>query len=123
MRIQPDGINLLDTVANMLRTEVVPLVPAEQQYALRMALNAIGIAQRQLANGDAAEQQEQALLSKLLAVKGDHGQLTQLLAKKIRAGAAQGDTKESKAWRALLWQLILQRVKESAPRYLQQEGV
>jgi hypothetical protein len=123
MRIQPDGINLLDTVTNVLRNEVLPVVPAEQQYALRMALNAIGIAQRQLANGDAAEQQEQALLTELLAVEGEHGELAQLLAKKIRAGAAQGKSKESEAWRALLWQLTLQRVKESAPRYLTQEGL
>jgi hypothetical protein len=123
MRIQPDGINLLDTVTNVLRNEVLPVVPAEQQYALRMALNAIGIAQRQLANGDAAEQQEQALLTELLAVEGEHGELTQLLAKKIRAGAAQSKNKESEAWRALLWQLTVQRVKESAPRYLKQEGL
>jgi|SRR5690554_669012 len=123
MRIQPDGINLLDTVANVLRSDVLPAVPAEQQYALRMALNALGIVQRQLANGDAVEQQEQALLAELLAVQGDHAGLTRQLAKKIRAGAAQGKSKESEAVRALLWQLTLQRVKESAPRYLQQEGL
>lgn len=123
MRIQPDGINLLDTVANVLRSDVLPAVPAEQQYALRMALNALGIVQRQLANGDAVEQQEQALLAELLAVQGNHAELTRLLAKKIRAGAAQGKSKESEAVRALLWQLTLQRVKESAPRYLQQEGL
>lgn len=123
MRIQPDGINLLDTVMMVLRNEVLPVVPVEQQYVLRMALNAIGISRRQLANGDGAEQQEQALLAELLGIEGSHAELAQLLAKKVRAGAAQGNSKESEAWRALLWQLTEQRVKESAPRYLQKEDL
>ncbi|MDF1628313.1 MAG: DUF6285 domain-containing protein [Alcanivoracaceae bacterium] len=118
MRIQPDGINLLDTVTVLLRDEVLPSVPAGQQYALRMALNAIGIARRQLVNGSQAEQQEQALLAELLAESGSHVQLSRLLAARIREGKA----KDSAPLRDLLWQLTLQRVRESAPRYLKQEG-
>ena len=119
MRIQPDGINLLDTVTAVLRDEVLPVVPAEQQYALRMALNAIGIARRQLANGDHVEQQEQLLLADLLGQSGNHAQLSQLLATRIREGKAKG----SEPLRNLLWQLTLQRARESAPRYLKQEGL
>ena len=119
MRIQPDGINLLDTVASVLRDEVLPSVPAEQQYALRMALIAIGIARCQLANGDQAQQPERTLLADLLAESGSHAELSRLLAARIR----QGKVKDSAPLRNLLWQLTLQRVRESAPRYLKLEGL
>ncbi|MCC1497369.1 DUF6285 domain-containing protein [Alcanivorax sp. 1008] len=118
MRIQPDGINLLDTVTALLRDQVLPSAAADQQYALRMALNAIGIARRQLANGSQAEQQEQALMAELLAEQGSHEQLSRLLARQVR----EGKVKSSMPLRDLLWQVTLQRVRESAPRYLKQEG-
>jgi hypothetical protein len=119
MRIQPDGVNLLDTVTAVLRDQVLPAVPAEQQYTLRMALNAIGIARRQLANGDQVEQHEQALLADLLAASGSHAELSRLLASRVRDGKVKG----SAPLRSLLWQLTEQRVRESAPRYLKQEGL
>lgn len=119
MRIQPDGINLLDTVINVLRDEVLPVLPAEQQYSVRMAINAIGIARRQLASGDAGEAREQALLAALLGAAGGHAELSRLLAQRIRQGQANKDP----ALQKLLWQLTLQRVAESAPRYLQQENL
>lgn len=119
MRIQPDGINLLDTVINVLRDEVLPSLAPEQQYSVRMAINAIGIARRQLVRGDAGELQEQALLAELLGAAGSHAELSRLLAQRIREGRANKDP----ALRQLLWQLTLQRVAESAPRYLQQENL
>ena len=119
MRIQPDGVNLLDTVIAVLREEVLPALPAEQQYSVRMAINAISIARRQLARGDAGEVQEQALLAELLGAAGNHAELCRLLAQRIRDGRAKSD----RAMQKLLWQLTLQRVAESAPRYLQQEGL
>lgn len=119
MRIQPDGANLLDTVINVLRDEVLPALPTEQQYSVRMAINAIGIARRQLANGDAGEVQEQALLAELLGAGDSHAELSRLLAQRIREGQANNDP----ALQKLLWQLTLQRVAESAPRYLQQENL
>jgi hypothetical protein len=119
MRIQPDGINLLDTVINVLRDEVLPVLPTEQQYSVRMAINAIGIARRQLARGDVGEAQEQALLAELLGAGGNHAELSWLLAQRIREGKAKKDP----ALQKLLWQLTRQRVAESAPRYLQQENL
>ena len=119
MRLQPDGINLLDTVINVLRDEVLPILPMEQQYSVRMAINAIGIARRQLVQGDAGEARERALLAEVLATGGSHAELSRLLAQRIRDGRA----KDNPALRKLLWQLTLQRVAESAPRYLQQENL
>lgn len=119
MRIQPDGINLLDTVINVLREEVLPTLPTEQQYSVRMAINAIGIARRQLAHGDAQEAREQALLTDLLGAGGSHSELSRLLARRIREGRA----KDNSSLQKLLWHLTFQRVAESAPRYLQQQNL
>ena len=119
MRIQPDGINLLDTVIKVLSDEVLPSLAAQQQYSVRMAINALGIARRQLARGDAGETQEQALLAELLGAGGSHAELSRLLAQRIRDRQANNDP----ALQKLLWQLTLQRVAESAPRYRQQENL
>jgi hypothetical protein len=118
MRIQPDGANLLDTVATVLRDQILPTVPQEQQYTLRMAINAIGIAGRQLANGDEAERELQARVVQLLGGDaGDHPD--RLLANKVRDGSVAHDA----TLRELLWRVTEQRVRESAPRYLTQEGL
>lgn len=119
MRMQPDGTNLLDSVASLLREQVLPGAVASERYALRMAINAIGIARRQLANGEGQEQREHAALTELLGSGGDHDQLARLLAQQVRAGAVR----DNPALRALLWQMTEQRVRESAPRYLEQEGL
>jgi len=117
MRIQPSGADLLDVVVRVLRDEILPTVPAEQQYSMRMVLNAIGIARRQMLQGDDQEQQERALLMELLAVTGNPDQLSRQFAVAVR----DGKVKASAALKALLWQITLQRVRESAPRYLIQE--
>lgn len=119
MRLQPDGVNLLDTVIVLLRDEVLPATPAAQQYALRMAINAIGIARRQLQRGERDEAGERTLLAQLLAAEGSHAELSRLLAQRVRDGKVKADAD----LRRLLWQMTLQRVQESAPRYLEQEGL
>jgi hypothetical protein len=114
MRIQPDGVNLLDTVAAVLRDQILPGAPADQQYALRMSINAIGIARRQLLQGEPSPQAEAAELAALLGSDGDLASLNRQLAARIRRrelGAAQLSP--------VLWQLTLRRAAESAPRALE----
>ncbi|PKM22026.1 MAG: hypothetical protein CVV10_06380 [Gammaproteobacteria bacterium HGW-Gammaproteobacteria-14] len=119
MRIRPNGSDLLDAVITVLRDEILPTMPAEQQYSMRMVLNAIGIARRQLSNGTDREQQEQALLTELLGIGGNPEELSRQLAASVRDGQA----KSSPALKNLLWQVTWRRVEESTPRYLRQEGL
>lgn len=119
MRISPDGANLLETVRNVLRDEILPALPRDRHYTLHMALNALGIAQRQLMAGEAAEAEECAALAALLGEQGTPEHLQRTLAQRARAG----DLDDAPALQALLWHQALQRARESAPRYLQQEGV
>lgn len=119
MRIQPSGANLLDTVRTLLRDEVLPHVPKDKTYALLMSLNALGIAMRQLENGDDAENTEYEALRVLLDKEGSADELNRMFATLVRSGAADHD----ETLQGLLWQQTLQRVIESAPRYLRQEGL
>ena len=66
MRERPTGDQLLEAALSLLRDEVLPALPAEKRHAALMIANAMGIAMRQLRNGDAPEQQELAALERIL---------------------------------------------------------
>ena len=66
MREQPRGEALLACARRLLRDQVLPALPAERRHALLMSINAMSIAERQLANGDQPERQELAELQGLL---------------------------------------------------------
>ena len=121
MRIKPTGDNLLQTVQSVLREEILPNLPAAQQYSLRMALNAIGIATRQLESGDHVENIEAATLGDMVdePARDENDTLNHRFARMVRAGRADQD----EALQILLWAQTLNRVRESAPRYLVQEGI
>lgn len=121
MRIQPDGADLLGIVDQLLRDEIMPLLPAEKVYEIRMALNAMGIARRQLEIGDELEDVEaetlQVVVEEPARAQGDT--LGHRFARMIRAGQADDD----EGLQTLLWAQTVNRVRESAPRYLRQEGL
>lgn len=121
MRIQPDGAELLNTVDQLLRDEIMPLLPADKVYEIRMALNAMGIARRQLEIGDDLETVESETLQVVVdePARGDGDTLGHRFARMIRAGRADDD----EGMQTLLWAMAVNRVRESAPRYLRQEGL
>ena len=119
MRIQPDGINLLDTVSTLLREQLLPAVKAEHGYEIRMALNALGIARRQLARGESAQETEREAMAALMEMDAQDPELERHFARQVRAGIVEQDP----SLQALLWHHTLERVRESAPRYLRQEGL
>jgi hypothetical protein len=57
---RPTAVELLEAVCATLAEEVLPQVPHELRYSLRMAANAIGIALRDLVGGEEADRQEAA---------------------------------------------------------------
>lgn len=52
MRDAPDGIELLKTAGKVLREDLLALIPATHRQDALMVANAIGIAMRQLEQGD-----------------------------------------------------------------------
>jgi hypothetical protein len=131
MRDQPRGEQLLASAEALLRDELLPALPADKRQAGLMIARALGIAARQLQNGEAPERQELASLSRLLASNHETNEINEpaalrqqlqlanrQLGQLIRSGAA--DTGESRAQIVLhLLNVARQRVAESNPRYLQ----
>lgn len=104
---RPSGAQLLDTAARALRDELLPAVPPEHRLSLLMALNAMGIAEREL----------QELLGQ--AETGEGADAARALAEKIRAGEFdQGP--EAAALHATLSADARRRLAITNPKYLRQ---
>lgn len=127
MRDQPPGEDLLASAEALLRDELLPALPAEKRQAGLMIARALGIAARQLRNGEAPERQELASLARLLASTSETSALAALheqlqranrqLGQLIRSGAAEAGEKRAQVAQHLL-HVARQRVAESNPRYL-----
>lgn len=126
MRDRPQGHELLAIAAKTFREQLLPALPEEKKYAALMVLNALSIAERQQAIGEGPLNDECDLLEVVLDAEPHnaelHARATELnreFARRIRAGAIDTDD----AGRHVLWAITLQRVRESAPRYLKAEGI
>ncbi len=126
MRDRPQGHELLCIAAKTFREEILPVLPAEQQYTALMILNAMAITERQQAIGEGPLNDECDLLEVMLDVSPQaselHARAVELnreFARRVREGVYDGDD----TGRHVLWALTLQRVRESAPRYLKAEGI
>lgn len=119
MREQPDGAALLAIARDVLRKELLPLLPKDRAYEALMIANAMSIAEQQLRSGDAAGHAEHEALQRVLQKDGDLVALNSLLAEKIRTGEMDGNVDAQQ----LLWSSVVQRVRESAPRALAAYGI
>ena len=119
MRTRPDASELLQEISRVLKTDFLPGAAGEHQYVLRMMLNALSIARRQIADPAENDERETIQLSALLDMDAELPALERELARRVRAGEVDSD----EGLQALMWQLCLRQVAESAPRYLKQEGL
>lgn len=115
MREQPDGAALLAVAREVLKRELLPLLPENKAYAALMIANAMGIAERQLQSGDAAQREEAGVLEKLLVETASLADLNRAFAAGIRNGDFDGNAEAQR----ILLDAVLQRVRESAPKALQ----
>ena len=127
MRERPTGGELLTIARNLLREELLPLLPEERRYDALMVANAMAIAARQIAFGDAPERRERQDLAKLLGetVAGAGaalGDLHRSLGAKIRRGAFDPGTPRHAAAHAFLLEVTVQKLRESAPNTLKKAG-
>ena len=119
MQTRPDARELMAEVARLLKEEFLPSASGEQQYTLRMMINALCIADRQIEDQAQADEHEYIQLSALLDMDAELPECQRELARRVRAGSVDYD----EGLQALIWQLCLRQVWESAPRYLRQEGL
>jgi hypothetical protein len=119
MREQPLGDALLACARGLLRDEVLPALPVERRHALLMAMNAMQIAERQLKNGQAPLDEEQAALAALLGQDAcDLPAANRVLAQRIRAGQADPGQPQRAALLAHLRAVGRARLAESNPKVL-----
>lgn len=126
MRDHPRGHELLAIAAKTFREQLLPALPEEKKYAALMVLNAMAIAERQLETGEGPLNDECDLLEVVLDATpretGLHERAAELnreFARRVRAGAYDDD----ETGQHVLWAITLQKVRESAPRYLKAEGI
>src|SRR5689334_15332035 len=126
MRDRPEGLALLRLAEATLREQVLPALHEDKRYIALMILRALSIAERQLRPDELALESERDLLEVLLDhtqqggdLRAHVGALERELAHQVRSGVFD----DHGAVRRLLWDLTFQRVRESAPRYLESEGI
>ena len=100
MNDRPDARNLLQTARNVFIAEILPALPAASRYTALMIANAMAIAQREIAAGDAPLAAECERLGALLsepaaapageALRGVLAGYNRRLAGEIRAGRFDG---------------------------------
>ncbi|WP_145338203.1 MULTISPECIES: DUF6285 domain-containing protein [unclassified Pseudomonas] len=119
MRQQPAGEDLLICARNVLRDEILPALPDDRKHALRMVLNAISIAQRQLHYGSAPELEELLHIRTLLddqACSLNDG--LRQVARIIRSGGGDPGQRNRAALISLLRSTSQRRLNESNPNVL-----
>lgn len=115
MRNRPTSEELLHEAYRLLREELAPALKGGQRYKALMIANAVGMAARELAAGEAPLRRERKLLQGLLGEEGDVVALNARLATKLRSGELAGD---AKAYAALL-EIAEAKVREVNPKALE----
>lgn len=100
----PDANELLAIAIETLLSRVLPVVPKEREYDVRMIARAMAISQRELSKGSRIEETVYGVFSEL--VKGEHGSSEpadprKLVAGDIREGRYDEGAKQAVLQRAL----------------------
>jgi hypothetical protein len=111
---QPDLNDLLHTVRAFLE-DVGPRLGEGDRYQARVAAFLVGVAERELAGGEAADRAFEARLGALLGFPGDIANLTGRLCEAIRSGELDGRWDETVA---LVLGDVVDKVKIVRPDHL-----
>lgn len=105
---------LLEAVAEFLEGEILPaLTDPRLRFQTLVALNALGIARRELALGEVLLREEREALGKLLGAQGEVRELLASLAGLIRQGHAPPGTL------GYLKDHVARKLKVANPKYLE----
>ena len=111
---RPNLDELLEATAEFLERELLPTVNDPRlRFQLLVALNALSIARRELALGEALRQEEAAELEALLGYGGGREALLRELAQRIRQGKAPEATP------AFLKAHVRRKLLLASPKYLE----
>jgi hypothetical protein len=114
MQDEPTPTELINAVAEFLRTEIAPMISGHNAFKLRVASNALDLVARQLTLASASDAAEMAGLQALLQTQGSLAELNRALADRIAAGEADLQTP---GLADHLWQTTLAKLAVDQPNY------
>ena len=112
MQDEPTPIELIKAVADFLRSELAPQISGHTAFTLRVAINALDLVTRQLAQ--ASDAAEAARLSQLLGIQGSLDELNRALADRIATGEVDLQTP---GLADHLWQSTMDKLVVDQPNY------
>jgi hypothetical protein len=87
MQDRPTAVELLEAIREFLEQDVMPAVEGRVQFHSRVAINALGMLERELRLGPGLDAAERARLGALLGHDADVATLNAELAARIRDGS------------------------------------
>jgi aminoglycoside phosphotransferase (APT) family kinase protein len=126
LRDLPDLADLLGLARDLLAEELAPLLPAERQRDVGLIGTALAIAARELRAGQHWEQEIQGMLRSFYGSCGSGGGVTtdlRRLAADLRNGAFETCPSRQSAACAILWQLVIAKLREANPQFLRANGL
>jgi hypothetical protein len=114
MQDEPTLIELTKAVADFLRNEITPIISGHNAFKLRVAINILDLAARQLTLEKDSDREELERLTNLLGMKGTVMELNRVLAERIAKGEL--DLRTS-GLAAHLWQTTMEKLAVDQPNY------
>jgi hypothetical protein len=114
MQDEPTPTELTKAVADFLRNEIVPAISGHNAFKLRVAINALDLVTRQLAQEQGGDVAEAARLTQLLDMQGSLVELNRALADRIARGEADLQTPGLSDH---LWQTTMDKLAVDQPNY------
>ena len=111
---RPTAAELVDAVREFLDTQVMPKLEGHTAFHLRVAINALGIVERELAFAPGFDRHEHSRLQGLLGHDGELDSLNHELSARIRAGDFDGENPELASH---LLTTVLDKLAIANPRY------
>ena len=112
----PSAIELVEAVREFLERDVMEATEGRVQFHTRVAVNALGMVERELEQSAALAADERARAAAILGHDGGARELERELAAAIRSGAVDG---EDAAVRAHVRATVREKLLIANPRYLQ----
>jgi hypothetical protein len=114
MQDEPTPTELIKAVADLLRNDIAPVVSGHTAFKLRVSLNALDLAARQLTLAQESDAAELARLSRLLDKEGSLAELNSALADQIAKGEIGLQTP---GLAEHLWQTTMAKLAVDQPNY------
>ena len=120
MHDRPDAATLLSLARAMLLDELLPLLPEGRRLDARLVAQAMAVAERESASGEAPPKAATAAFAALYpGASPDEPALWRRFALDLRTGDLG---ERERAVRDILWRLTLARLRAANPRFLAANG-